>query len=271
MGATAAGTAGRRSPEAGSTVSRVNPRLVYWLAALYDHPELTAAHRDVLVFVATRRLDFGSGGGYCSEAAIAEGVGCTERTARRALAWGRKLGLIERTRRGYRRGDGVVRSSEWQVIYPPPRLQSVGSASAAEPAPDLADAGTCTGQAVPVESALYRTGGSGRGRLNRTQETPQQVVKKPTGGEELPNSSAPTSLRSVGAAAQRRKTPPPGAPGDDLAVDAWVERKLGRRLDGFASGVVTGMAERGVSRVVALNMARTLMEPALHAGQEASS
>jgi len=41
-------------------MSRINPRLVYWIAALYDHKGLSAEQHLILVYLATKRLDFGS-------------------------------------------------------------------------------------------------------------------------------------------------------------------------------------------------------------------
>jgi hypothetical protein len=56
-------------------VSRINPRLIYWIAALHDEVTMKAAHRDILTYLAVKRLDFGSGAGYCSVDSLAKGAG----------------------------------------------------------------------------------------------------------------------------------------------------------------------------------------------------
>lgn len=102
-------------------MSRVNPRLVYWIAAVHQHPQLTAAHRDVLTYLAVQRLDYATGRGYCSEESLAQGRGCSVATVRRALTIAREVApkLLERTRRGHRLGNGHSAASEWRLIYPP--------------------------------------------------------------------------------------------------------------------------------------------------------
>jgi hypothetical protein len=102
-------------------MTRLNPRLFYWLAALYDHPRLiTSARRDVLLALAVKRLDYGTGAGYCSVRTLAGDTGLSEATVKRALDAARKTEpvLLERTKRGHRLGDGKVIASEWQIIYP---------------------------------------------------------------------------------------------------------------------------------------------------------
>ena len=82
-------------------MSKVNPRLVYWIAALHDQAQLTAAHRDVLTYLAVKRLDFETGAGYCSVRLLAESRGCHEATVKRALDIAQKTTppLLKRTRR----------------------------------------------------------------------------------------------------------------------------------------------------------------------------
>lgn len=102
-------------------MSRINPRLIYWIAAVHRQPELKAAHRDVLIYLAVMRLDYGTGKGYCSMQSLAGGRGWHEHTVRRALELAQKVTppLLRRTRRGHRLGNGQVVASEWQVLYPP--------------------------------------------------------------------------------------------------------------------------------------------------------
>lgn len=164
-------------------MSRVNPRLVYWIASLYEYPELTSAHRDLLAYVATKRLDFGSGAGYCSERVVADALGVNESTVRRAFAMARKLGLMERTRRGHRLGDGRVISSEWQVIYPP----------------------IPTGQGSPVENSTAQESPVDPISTGQRKQSQPGATDPPTGievdtGIEEPLSQAPTDAGLLRAA-----------------------------------------------------------------------
>lgn len=119
-------------------MSKINPRLVYWIGAVHKRPDLSASHRDILTYLAVMRLDYGTGKGYCSVRMLAEGRGWHEATVRRALDLAQKGDppLLARTRRGHRISSEVVVASEWQVVYPPmPTAQgnAVGSSPTAHP------------------------------------------------------------------------------------------------------------------------------------------
>ena len=100
-------------------MSKVNPRLAYWIGVLYDHKELTDAGRAVLIYLATRMLDFETGTGYCSITSLAGRLGKGESTVRRALDLGERAKVIEQTRQGRRLGDNTTVASEWKIHYPP--------------------------------------------------------------------------------------------------------------------------------------------------------
>ena len=102
-------------------MSRVNPRLAYWLARLYDkhEPPLTSVHRAILTCLATRHLDYSDGRGSCSNEQLMADNGAAEATVRSALTRARKLGMLQRTKRGHRTGDGLSIASEWALVYPP--------------------------------------------------------------------------------------------------------------------------------------------------------
>ncbi len=145
-------------------MSRVNPRLVYWIAALHQQPGLHATQRDLLTYLAVKRLDYGTGSGYCSVRSLAEAKGVHESTVKRALDLAQQAGLLRRTRRGHRIADGVVAASEWQLIYPPTAQ------------PD--DVGEPTAQ-------------------------PDDVGSKPTAQEGTPNSALEQSQQRTGAPLQK--------------------------------------------------------------------
>jgi hypothetical protein len=102
-------------------MSRINPRLFFWLVAVHDHPALSPAHRDILAFMALKKLDYGTGRGYCSIPALAEGRGWHPATVKRALQLARtkEPKLLQQTRRGHRLNDEQTIASEWALIYPP--------------------------------------------------------------------------------------------------------------------------------------------------------
>jgi len=102
-------------------MSRVNPRIVYWLASLHDHEDITDAHQAILNYLVTRILDYGTGTGYCSVETLATRSRHGQRTVKEALKLARKHGLLERTQRGHFTGgeDADRVPSRWKVLYPP--------------------------------------------------------------------------------------------------------------------------------------------------------
>jgi hypothetical protein len=99
-------------------MSKVNPRLIHWIVAVHRHPGLNATHRDILTYLAVMKLDYGTGTGYCSLDALANGRDCHPATVKRALDLAQKAALLKRTRWGHYISPGVAAASEWQVIYP---------------------------------------------------------------------------------------------------------------------------------------------------------
>jgi hypothetical protein len=97
--------------------TEVHPAAVYWLRSLRAH-DLTDAHQVILLHLATRKLDAATGTGCCSVRALADETGHGERTVKQALSLACKAGLLVRTLRGHRLGDGTVTASEWRIIYP---------------------------------------------------------------------------------------------------------------------------------------------------------
>ncbi len=167
-------------------MARVNPRLIFWIAAVHKHPALSPAHRDILTYLAVMRLNFDTGTGYCSAQSLADGRGWDERTVRRALELARvkEPQLLRRTRRGHRLGDGRSMASEWALIYPPMPVDN-----------DIS-----TGHQNPVEP--ISTGQSPH--LNRTLLTSQPDtgarptgIESPTGIEETSGQRAAHALKTI--------------------------------------------------------------------------
>lgn len=175
-------------------MSKVNPRLVYWIAAVHQHPKLTANYRDVLVHLAVSRLDYATGTGYCSERSLAAGCGHSVATVRRALSIARTAEpmLIERTRRGHRLGNGESSASEWRLIFPAistAHQRSVEDDSTAQgrPVGPVDDGSTAHGG--PVEDGSTGPPSTVES-LNRSDSSPQPLTGDlPT---EPPTTNPPT-------------------------------------------------------------------------------
>jgi len=244
-------------------MSRVNPRLVYWLAALYDVPGLTADRRDILVCLATRHLDFGTGAGYCSVATLSTVLGCHEQTVRRALETARTAGLIERTKRGHRLGNGKPIASEWQIIYPPQGVTR-------DP---LRSASTVHGSTVEAGVSTVHGGDLNRAR---GQSQPCSGIP-PTGSEASTGSEAGVSAvdqpdrrrkqarsKTPGSARDRRRRP---AIGDDFQDHVTDEIAADLAADGAEERTIDGMIANGSHpRAVRNTIAKGRKIPAGHRG-----
>ena len=180
-------------------MSKVNPRLAYWIGVLYDHKELTDAGRAVLIYLATRMLDFETGTGYCSITSLAGRLGKGESTVRRALDLGERAKVIEQTRQGRRLGDNTTVASEWKIHYPPlpqpvssERLRDV---SIVHPL-TVEDVSTARPLAVEDVSTARKQ------RLNRSETASQPPASERPSGSESPSehlsSLALAELRGAG-------------------------------------------------------------------------
>jgi hypothetical protein len=89
-----------------------------WLAAVRDHPERPPALQRLALTCLALRMDWTTGRGYASTGQLAADTDAEERTVRRATGWARDTGLLLRTRRGHRLGNGRVTASEWQLTQP---------------------------------------------------------------------------------------------------------------------------------------------------------
>src|SRR5262249_48335397 len=103
-------------------------RPLVWLTAVRDHPGRPRGRSrcfEVLTMLALR-LDWGTGTGYASTGQLMADTGAGERTVRRALDWAQQAGLLVRTRRGHRLGNGQVIASEWALALPSQPVTKAG-------------------------------------------------------------------------------------------------------------------------------------------------
>jgi hypothetical protein len=133
-----------------------------WLRQLDERPDRPQGRQrrqfDVLVALAGQ-LDAETGEGSVSMAELVKVSDVSERTARRAIGWAVTAGLLRRTARGHRLGDGTAAWSCWtllgeqaqQVISPP---QPANSKS--QPVNSPRTAGTRTKKATKAEIADFR-------------------------------------------------------------------------------------------------------------------
>ena len=94
-----------------------------WLARLQERPDRPQGRQrrqlDVLLALADQ-LDAETGEGAVSLLELVKAAGVSERTTRRAIGWATTSGLLRRTARGHRLGDGMTAPSSWLLLDPQP-------------------------------------------------------------------------------------------------------------------------------------------------------
>jgi hypothetical protein len=133
-----------------------------WQAAVRAHPDRPPPMQCFALDRLSLRLNWKTGEGFASTAAIAADAECSESTVKRAIAWARTHHLLHRTRRGHRLGDGSAAASEWRTCVVSQRVTG-----------DLLT-GTSTGHRRPVEQASI----GHQGTLNRSIGPSQQVTRE---------------------------------------------------------------------------------------------
>jgi DNA-binding transcriptional ArsR family regulator len=120
-----------------------------WLRQLQEHPDRPQGrqHRqlDVLVALADQ-LDAKTGKGNVSVLELAKITGVSERTVKRSLGWARGAGLLERTSRGHRLGDGKTSASEWQMVGRSEPQRVTAAPQGASSRPQSANPGKAAGK-----------------------------------------------------------------------------------------------------------------------------
>jgi hypothetical protein len=93
-----------------------------WLRQLQEHSDRPHGRQrrqlDALLALADQ-LDAETGEGTASILDVAKAAGTSERTTRRAIDWATTSGLLRRTARGHRLGDGTTASSSWLLLGEP--------------------------------------------------------------------------------------------------------------------------------------------------------
>jgi hypothetical protein len=93
-----------------------------WLRQLEERPDRPQGRQrrqlDALLALAGQ-LDAETGEGAASMLEVAKAAGTSERTIRRAIDWATTSGLLRRTARGHRLGDGTTASSGWLLLGKP--------------------------------------------------------------------------------------------------------------------------------------------------------
>ena len=200
-----------------------------WLAAVRDHPHRPGPlQRHVLTMLALR-LDWSTGRGFASVRDIAADADASDHTVKRATGWARSdaVGLLHRTRRGHRLGNGTLVASEWQLVCPPSQRATEGT--------------------------LIRPQGAGSGTLRPSQSARDPLLKVPAGDSQ----SAPTATHQESSSSQPSSSARPSA-ADTIrlafpdATDEEIEKCLrsiqGQRhptnLDAYTAALRTNQSLR---------------------------
>jgi hypothetical protein len=167
-----------------------------WLRQLQEHPDRPHGRQrrqlDALLALADQ-LDAETGEGAASILDVAKAAGTTsERTTRRAIGWATASGLLRRTARGHRLGDGTTAPSGWLLLGKP--AQPVNSATEpANPAPQAASS-----RPQPVSSS----------------KVPSTAAKRP--GRKVTKAEMKVEIAEFRKWAAKQPPCPDGMPGGDL-------------------------------------------------------
>jgi hypothetical protein len=120
-----------------------------WLRQLQEHPDRPRGRQrrqlDALLALADQ-LDAKTGKGNVSVLELAKIAGVSERTVKRSLGWARGAGLLERTSRGHRLGDGQTSASEWRLAGKTEPQGVTAASQSANPRPQSANPGKAPGK-----------------------------------------------------------------------------------------------------------------------------
>jgi hypothetical protein len=101
-----------------------------WKRYLQERPDRPQGRQrrqaDVLLALADM-LDAETGEGHVPVLELAKAAGVSETVAKRAITWARTSGLLERTSRGHRLGDGATVASGWRLLLGEIQPQQVSS------------------------------------------------------------------------------------------------------------------------------------------------
>ena len=166
-----------------------------WLRQLQEHADRPRGRQrrqlDALLALADQ-LDAETGEGTASILDVAKAAGTSERTIRRAIGWAATSGLLRRTARGHRLGDGTTASSGWLLLGEP-----------AQPANSLPE---------PANSAPQPA--SSRSQPANSPKAPDTAAKRP--GRKATKAEIKAAVAKFRAWAAQQPPCPDGMPGGDL-------------------------------------------------------
>jgi hypothetical protein len=148
-------------------------RPLEWLVIVRDHPARPhGAVFEVLAMLALR-MKWADGTGFASNATLAEDCGGGISTVQRATKWAMGAGLLERTARGHRRGDGTPSANEWRLIIPSQQVTGdrLNTASTGHPRPIETDSQQVTDDSQQVKSPSQQVTGDHPSRPITTRPT----------------------------------------------------------------------------------------------------
>jgi hypothetical protein len=138
-----------------------------------------------------------NGQGFASHRVLAVDADVSEHTARRSTREARDRGYLDQTRRGGRRGTGVVMASEWALIEPsqPATHWPVGNG------PQTAKSGSPTGHPLAAQEVLSQE------VLPRPHRSLQGRASVDANGGREPHKNEPNARRAIAALVDERRLP----------------------------------------------------------------
>jgi hypothetical protein len=207
--------------------------------------DVSSATKNVLVMLALRMSEDGTG--WVAQRRLAADASLSVRTVRRAVAWARTNGWLERTRRGHRLGDGRSLANEYRLVAPSQQDTPVPLTPSQQDTDDLLRSvstghrRSSTGHPWPPKRSSTR-GPIKRAPSDDAHTLPEQGHGVPVhDGEAIGNNGAKntTAQDLVGAWIRSHKVRPP------KSVIGQAGRHVKALLEeGFAPAVVAAALER---------------------------
>jgi hypothetical protein len=168
-----------------------------WMRAIRDaEPGFRGKRLPVLWALALRMGP--NGQGFASHHVLAVDADVSEHTARRSTREARDRGYLDQTRRGGRRGTGVVMASEWALIEPsqPATHWPVGNG------PQTAKSGSPNGHPLAAQEVL-----SQENYLPPSHTEPQGYASVAANGGREAHKNEPNARRAIAALIRDRALP----------------------------------------------------------------
>ena len=164
-----------------------------WKRQLQERPDRPQGRQrrqlDALLALADQ-LDAETGEGAVPLLEVVKAAGVSERTARRAIGWATTSGLLQRTRRGHRLGDGMTTSSGWRLLGKPESQPANSRPEPANPSPQPASS-----QSQPANPPKLPGTAAARSKRKATKEEiakfREWVAKQPRCPDGMPGGDQP--------------------------------------------------------------------------------